>query len=124
MGSLRLVTVEVFHLLRDGQPLAFALSEADVRDRMLKTRSRLEIVRRSESAGVVTGEVWDWSKHGGNSFNPKLHWHCPLCGQQWWEDFVGDVANPYFAGSGCRCVSWWLVEWKPSQAQEELDDRS
>jgi hypothetical protein len=124
MGSLTLATVEVFHLMRDGQPVAFALSEAALRDEVPKNDQRVQLVRKSESAGVVTGEVLDWSKHGGHPFNPKLHWTCPRCGQQWWEDFVGDVANPYFAGSGCPCVNWWLVHWEASQAAGELTSRS
>ena len=124
MGALTLLTVDVFHLTRGGRPFAWALSESELREEFGKDDPRVQLVRQPTSVCVVTGEVLDWSKRGGHSFNPKLHWNCPQCGQDWWEDFFGvDVANPFFAGSGYACVEWWLVHWDASQAAEELTDR-
>lgn len=120
MGLLRQTTVNVFHLVRDGEPIAYALTEEALGAHRTAKGSNIRIECESAVAGVVEGEVLDWSKHGGHSFNPKLHWTCPQCDQQWWEDFVGEVDNPYFAGSGCACVAWWLVHWNAAQAANEL----
>ena len=101
-----------------------ALSEAELQSQVSRGESGVQIVRRPESLGTANGQVLDWSKRGGHSLNPKLHWNCPQCGQEWWEDFVGDVENPYLAGSGCNCVDLWHVHWDPSQAADELTSQS
>jgi hypothetical protein len=78
-----------------------------------------QVVAVMRRVGVARGTVFDWSKRGGHSFTLKLHWNCPQCGQQWWEDFTDQSANPHFGASGCDCADWWLVEWDPLQADEE-----
>ena len=122
MPNLEARIIDVWYLHRRGRLIACGLSEDDLYQAAPSMRSDTdkEVTVVGERFGIAHGEVLDWTKRGGHSFNPKLHWDCPQCGQQWWEDFVGDVDNPLFAGSGCKCVAYWLVHWEPLQVTEEL----
>lgn len=122
MGTLEIASVEVFTLMRRGRRIAFALSESALFGKSRRRTRQNSIARELQDVGLVRGEVFDWSKRGGHSFNAKLHWTCPQCGQRWWEDFFGTEDNPYFAGSGCRCVRSWLVQWNAEQAKAELNN--
>jgi hypothetical protein len=113
-------TVEVFQLRRKGRPVAFALSVGAIRSQIPTCGTGYEVVSEWQVVGTVEGRVFDWSKRGGHSFTPKIHWNCPQCGQEWWEDFTENTENPHFAASGCACVEWWLVHWDRSQAAREL----
>lgn len=113
-------TVEVFQLRRKGRPVAFALSEGAIRSQIPTRGTGYEVISERQVVGTVEGRVFDWSKRGEHAFTPKIHWNCPQCGQEWWEDFTENIENPHFAGSGCACVEWWLVHWDRSQAAREL----
>jgi len=105
MEALNFTPVEVFYLVQDGRTVAYSPSESEIRQQIPGNDAGFEIVFKSESAGIVKGEVLDWSKRGGHSFTPKLHWNCPQCGQQWWEELPTPIlaarAVSAFAGGGC-----------------------
>lgn len=112
---------EVLQLWRHGRLIAYGLKEDDLYSVAPSLRDDLEkqIVAVVHKVGTASGTVLDWSKRGGHSFTLKLHWNCPKCGQQWWEDYTEESENPHFGSSGCDCADHWLVEWNPSQASEE-----
>ena len=120
MGKLETKSVELFSLVRRGEVRAIALSRTDLYDHSVRRRRDDEIVVESIEVGLTRGEVFDWSKCGGHSFAPKLHWCCPNCGQEWFEDFdYAENCNPAFRASGCGCVRYWLIAWDPGQAADE-----
>ncbi len=123
MSDSAVNSIAVLRLVRNGHCIAVGLTEEDLYSvaPSLREDTIQQIISVEQRVGTVRGEVWNWSKHGGHSFNPKLHWDCPYCNQQWWEDFVGEVSNPYFAGSGCHCADYWLVHWDSTQAKNELE---
>lgn len=109
--------VEVRYLYRHGHLVAFGLFDDDlfaVAPSLRFDRDK-EILAKLERVGLVTGEVHDWSKEGGHSLNPKIHWDCPNCGQRWFTDFAAEMPNPIFESSGCNCVPYWLISWNADQ---------
>jgi hypothetical protein len=115
-------TVDVQYLYRHGQLIAFGLSDNDIYSiaPTLRHDDEKEVIIKHERVGNVCGQVFDWTKRGGHSFNPKIHWYCPNCGQQWFADFTGSMPNPVFEASGCACVPNWFVHWDAQQVQQEL----
>ena len=122
MSDFAIKTIDVLYLRRHGHLIAVGLTEDELYTvaPSLRTDYDKQVVTVPERVGIAHGEVCDWTKRGGHSFKAKLHWNCPQCGQQWWEDFAGDLANPHFASSGCTCADHWLVHWDSSQATGEL----
>ena len=106
MSELEIQIIDVWYLSRHGHLIACGLSEADLYRiaPSLRHDADKEVTTKAERVGIADGEVLDWSKRGDHSFQPKLHWLCTQCDQQWWEDFEGNVENPHFAAPGCECV--------------------
>jgi hypothetical protein len=120
--SIVLRTIEVRYLYRHGHPIALGLSDDDLYAvaPSLRLDKDKQVIVKVEQVGLVQGEVFDWTKRGGHSFTPKIHWNCPNCDQQWFTDFSITLPNPIFESSGCSCVPYWLVSWDEQQALMEI----
>jgi hypothetical protein len=122
MGDLEIQAVEILSLHRHGHLICFGLTEDELYAiaPSLRYDPETQISSKTCTAGTASGTVWDWSKHGGHSFNPKIHWTCPRCDQQWWTDFIPPMSNPVFEASGCKCVDYWFVHWNDAHVANEL----
>jgi hypothetical protein len=121
LNEPRFETRDILFLFRRGREIAHGLTEDDLYRKTPSLRHDGEkvIIAKPFLVSTADGTVWDWSKHGGHSFNPKIHWDCPRCGQQWWTDFIPPMKNPDFEGSGCKCAAFWLASWNEDQADKE-----
>jgi hypothetical protein len=101
---------------RNGNLAQVAPSEAQIIELCPESRRRgWRIVASDEDVPEVTGVVRDWSRGGGRG-GRKVHWLCPLCGQEHWSDFEPHAtgSNPVLwlceGGGGAVCLVHWQHE--------------
>lgn len=113
MTTLETTTITIFSAVRDNRPLGFDVD----RDRLYRNLNfepnahDITVYQRDEVVGVITGELVDWNAGEGGAPRVKLHWICPRCGLEQWEDWSTGSSNPSLCGSNCQCIGKWLVHW-------------
>jgi len=108
--------MNVYRVFRPNGDLAqVALSASQAIELCPESRRRgWRVLAFDEEVPQATGLVRDWDR-GGGCGGRKLHWQCPICGQEHWSDFDPlAVSNPVLwlceGGGGAVCLIHWSHE--------------
>jgi hypothetical protein len=115
--------ITIYELFRRGEIIAISIDRRGFLADRIRTSHRIRnskgqlkavysIRAKTVIAGVVCGELVDWSGGHGKRRQWKLHYECPQCHQRNWEDSCSEDRSPYMSWSVCRCMEYWLIEFK------------
>lgn len=112
MSSLRIRNIAIYQAQRGGQPLGYALDRDALIDEFAADGNSGIVIRvHADTAAEIAAEIVNWNMEHPDMPRLKLHWFCPVCGQQHFDDWTPDDSNPTLRESFCDCIGWWLVNW-------------
>lgn len=116
MTAISVTTLTIFSAACGGRPLRFDVDRENLYRGLgiAPDTEGITVSQRDELVGVITGELVDWNAGKPGPARFKLHWVCPQCGQEQWEDWVHDSSEQLLCGSDCQCIDKWLVQWHSS----------